>query len=132
MLNRRRFVYGLLSVGVLGRSLPGRANAAQRATLPSLQGPLSREVFLALRQETFTAVIDGRRVPLVLVSVSDAAGGGDPRQFTVVFRGPRDLPPMDRVCLFNHPTAGGTPLYVQATGTDDRAGYYKAPFNLSS
>ena len=132
MLNRRRFVYGLLSVGVLGRSLPGRANAAQRATLPSLQGPLSREVFLALRQETFTAVIDGRRVPLVLTQVSDDAGGRGREQFTVVFRGSRDLQLKDRLCLLRHPTAGSTSLYVQPAGTDDRSSYHKAPFNLLS
>ena len=132
MLNRRRFVQGMLSVGALCPSFLGRASAAQRTNLPSLQGRLSKDVFLALRQQTFTAVIDGRRVQLVLTQVSDETGGRGPEQFTVVFRGPRDLQPRDRVCLFSHPTAGSTPLYVQAAGTDDRSSYYKAPFNLLS
>jgi hypothetical protein len=34
-------------------------------------------VFLALRQHTFTVVIDGRRVPLVLAKVSDDTGDSD-------------------------------------------------------
>ena len=132
MLNRRRFVYGMVSVGVLGPSFLGRANAAQRMSLPSLHGRLSRDVFLALRQQTFTAVIDGRRVPLVLTRVSDDASDRGPEQFTVVFRGPGDLQLKDRLCLLSHPTAGSTPLYVQPAGTDDRSSYYKAPFNLLS
>jgi len=130
MLNRRRFVYGMVSVGALGPSF--LANAAQRTSLPSLRGRLSKDVFLALRQHTFTAVIDQRRVPLVLLKVSDDAAGRGPEQFTVVFRGPRDPQPKDRVCLLSHPTAGSTPLYIQPAGTDDRSSYYNAPFNLLS
>lgn len=132
MLNRRRFVYGMFSVGVLGPGFVGRANAAQRTSLPSLQGRLSRDVFLALRQHTFTAVIGRRRVPLVLVNVSDDAGDPDREQFTVVFQGPRDLRLKDGVCILSHPTAGTTPLYVQPGGVDDRSSYYQAPFNLLS
>ena len=132
MLNRRRFVHGMLSVGVLCPSFLGWASAAQRTNLPRLQDRLSKDVFLALRQQTFTTVIDGRRVPLVLTQVSDDAGGRGPEQFTVVFRGSRDLQLKDRLCLLRHPTAGSTSLYVQPAGTDDRSSYHKAPFNLLS
>ena len=132
MLNRRRFVYGMLSAGVLGPSFLGTANAAQRTGLPSLRGRLSRDVFLALRQQTFTAVIDHRRVRLVLVKVSDDGCCPGREQFTVLFQGPRDLQLKDGTCVLSHPTAGSAPLYVQAAGTDDRSSYVKAPFNLLS
>jgi len=132
MLNRRRFVYGMFSVGVLGPSVPGWANATQATSRPSLHGRLSRDVFLALRQQTFTAVIDGRRVRFVLANVSDDGCCPNYDQFTVLFQGPRDLRLKDGTCVFSHPTAGSAPLYVQAAGTDDRSTYYKAPFNLLS
>ena len=132
MLNRRRFVGGLVSFGVLGVGLSGPSNAAQRAALPSLHGRLSRDVFLALRQHRFTAVIDDRWVPLVLVQVSDDGCCPEGEQFTVLFQGPRDLRLTSATCMLSHPTAGSTPLYVQAAGTDDRSSYYKAPFNLLS
>ena len=132
MLNRRRFVYGMFSVGALGPSFLGRANATQPASLPSLNGRLSRDVFLALRQQTFTAVIDDRRVRLVLAEVSDDGCCPGREQFTVLFRGPRDLRLKDGTCVLSHPTAGSAPLYVQAAGTGDRSGYVKAPFNLLS
>ena len=129
MLNRRRFVYGMVSAAMLGPSFAGAAVAAQR---PSLRGRLSREVFLALRQQPFTAVIDERRVRFVLVQVSDDGRQPGQEQFTVVFRGPRDLRVKDGLCTLSHPTAGSASLYVQAAGTDDRSSYYKAPFNLLS
>src|SRR5712691_1783712 len=71
MLSRRRFVYTVVSLGVFGPGLSGKPSAAQRSALPSLQGRLSKDVFLALRQQTFTAVIDHRRVRFMLVKVSD-------------------------------------------------------------
>jgi uncharacterized protein DUF6916 len=132
MLNRRRFVYGILSVSALGSGFLGRAYAAQRTSLPSLHGRLDRDVFLALRHHTFTAVIEGRRVRFVLVNVSDDAGGAGSEQFTVLFRGPRDLPLKAGTTVFRHTTAGSVPLYVQAAPSDERATYYRAPFNLLS
>lgn len=127
MLNRRRFVYGLLSMGGLG--LSGGSNAAQT---PSLHGRLSRDVFLALREQTFTTLIGGRRVPLVLASVSDDGCRPAREQFTVVFRGPRDLQPTDGPCTLRHPKAGMTHLYVQPGGVDDRSSYVRASFNLTT
>ena len=132
MLNRRRFVYGMVSLGVLGPRLAGAANAAQPTTLPSVEGRLSKRLFLALRQQTFTVVIDGRKVPLVLVKVSDDACDPDREQFTVFFQGPRDLQLKNGTRVLSHLTAGRASLYVQAAGTNDRFSYYKAPFNLLS
>ena len=132
MLNRRRFVYGILSVGALGSGFLGRANATQQTSLPSLHGRLDRDVFLALRHHTFTAVIERRRVPFVLVNVSDDGGGAGSEQFTVLFSGPRDLPLKAGTTVFSHSTAGSVPLYVQAAPSDERATYYRAPFNLLS
>lgn len=132
MLNRRRFVYGMLAVGALGRGLPGAANAAQRASLPSLHGRLGKDVFLALREQTFTTVIEHRRTALVLVKVSDEGNAPEREQFTVLFEGPRDLELKDGTCVLSHPTAGSAPLYLQSAGADGRASYYRAPFNLLS
>lgn len=128
MLNRRRFIGGLVSLGVFGPILWGGSTARRGA----LQGPLSRDVFLALRQQTFTAVVDGRRVPLVLVAVSDDARDAATEQFTVRFQAPRDLLVTDGACTLSHPTAGTTRLYVQAAGADEGSSYVKAPFNLLS
>jgi len=89
-------------------------------------------VFLALRQQTFTAMIDHRRVRLVLVEVSDDGCCPGREQFTVLFRGPRDLRLKDGTCVLSHPSAGSAPLYVQAAGTNDRSSDIKAPFNLLS
>ena len=132
MLNRRRFVYGMLTVGAVGRGLLGVANAAQRTSLPSLNGRLGKDVFLALREQTFTTVIEHRRTALVLVKVSDEGNAPDGEQFTVLFEGPRDLGLQDGTCVLSHPTAGSAPLYLQSAGTDGRASYYRAPFNLLS
>lgn len=130
MLNRRRFVYGMFSVGALGSGFLGRANATQQTGLPSLQGRLSRDIFLALRQQTFTAVVDHRRVRFVLMTVNDDGSGPGREQFTAVFQAPRDLRLKEGVYLISHATAGRVPLYVQEAGGDDHFRYYKAPFNL--
>lgn len=132
MMNRRRFVYGMFSVGILGLGSLDRGLAAQGTSLPSLQGRLSRDVFLALRHQTFTAMVGRRRVPLVLVNVSDDGSDLHRAQFTVVFQGPREVQLEDGVYILSHPTAGMTPLYVQPGGTDNRSSYYNAPFNLLS
>lgn len=132
MLNRRRFVQGIVSAAVLGPSLSGKATGAQVATAPTLRGRLSRDVFLGLRQEEFTVVIDRRRARLVLTAVSDAGRAPGQDQFTVRFEGPRDLRLKDGTGVFHHRTAGHTALYVQPAGADDRASYYNVPFNLLS
>jgi hypothetical protein len=131
MVNRRRFVYGMLTASVLGPGFTRGAQAAARETsLPSLQGRLSRDVFLALRQQTFTVEVDHRGLRFVLVDVSDDGHSREREQFTVRFEGPRDLRLTDATHVFHHPTAGSATLYVQPTGADDRASYYHAAFNL--
>lgn len=132
MLNRRRFVCGLVSLGVLGPTLSDGPSAAPRTRLPSLRGRLSKDVFVGLQQQRFTAVIDGRRVPLVLTKVIDDGSVPDREQFTVLFQGPLDPGLTDGDCLLTHPTAGATRLYVQVARLDDRSSSYRAPFNLLS
>ena len=132
MLNRRRFVYGMFGAAVLGPGLVGRADAARKTSLPSLRGRLSRDVFSRLREQAFSTVIEGRRVRLVLADVTDDGGCPGCEQFTVRFRGPRNLPLTDGTLVLTHPSAGSVELYVQAAGSDDRAAYCKAPFNLLS
>jgi hypothetical protein len=132
MLNRRRFVYGVVSAAVLAPTLSGKASIARGTTSPSLQGRLSRDVFLALRQQTFTVVIDQRRVRLVLAEVTDDGRAPGLEQFTVRFEGPRDLRLGDGTWTFHHPRAGHTPLYAQPAGADGRASYYNVTFNLLS
>jgi hypothetical protein len=129
MLNRRRFVYGIVSLSILG---PGLVARARSTAVPNLRGPLSKEVFLALRDQTFTALVDRRRVRMRLVKVTDDAGDRDGKQFTVLFQGPADVPVGEGAYVMTHPTAGATTLYVQPGGSDDRFSYYKAPFNLLS
>jgi hypothetical protein len=122
----------MVSLGVLGPHMAGRANAASQTSLPSLHGPLSRDVFLALREQTFTAVIEHRRMALFLVKVTDEGSAPEGEQFTVLFAGPRDQPLADGTCVLSHATAGSAPLYLQSAGKDGRASYYRAPFNLLS
>ncbi|HMH52909.1 MAG TPA: hypothetical protein VK548_21910 [Candidatus Acidoferrum sp.] len=130
MLNRRRFVYGVVSAAVLGPSLAGIARAAERSSGPTLSGRLGREVFLALRHQPFTAVIDERRVRFVLVGVTDESCCRQYEQFTVLFHGPSDVRLKDDVIVLHHATAGSVELYVQAAGTDEQATHYRASFNL--
>lgn len=133
MLNRRRFIYGVVSLGILGANPSSETNIAGRAGLPSLRGRLSRDVFLALRQEAFTVSMDDRRATLVLVKVTDALGEpGRGQQFTVVFRGPRDLTLRDGMAVVSHRTAGTTRLYLQPGGVDGHSTSFEAPFNLLS
>jgi hypothetical protein len=132
MLNRRRFVYGILSAGVLGPGLAGKASGAPTPAVPDLAGRLSKGVFLALRRQTFTAVIDQRRVPFVLTAVTDDGTGNGLEQFTVHFRAPAGLRLRDGDCLLSHPKAGTTRLYVQRGQVDEGGSHYKAPFNLLS
>ena len=129
MLNRRRFVYGMVAA-VLGPGLSIGAIVAHGPTGPSLRGRLSRDVFLGLRQQPFTVEIDHRRVRLVLVGVRDDGRTPGLDQFTVLFEGPRDLRLQDGTAMFRHRTAGTVPLYVQPDGADSRASYYNVPFNL--
>ena len=129
MLDRRRFVYILMSLIAFGS---GRWTAATAAALAgvSLEGPLTREVFLALVLEPFSLLLDNRAAGLFLLRVDADVAYPDSDQFTVVFQGPRELVLLDGVYGIAHITAGATDLFLQPAGHDDRYTYYKAPFNL--
>ena len=129
MLDRRRFVYTLASLIAVGS---GRWTAATVATAGgvSLEGPLTREVFLALLKEPFSLLLDNRAAELFLLRIDDNDARGGSEQFTVVFQAPRELIVSDRTYLISHCTAGTTHVFLQPAGHDDRSSYYKAAFNL--
>jgi hypothetical protein len=128
MLDRRRFVYTLLGLIAFGA---GRWTAtAAVAAGASLEGPLSREVFLALLKEPFSLLLDNRASELILLRIDDDSHGPGSEQFTVVFQAPRKLVLLDGTYLISHITAGTTHVFLQPAGHDNRSNYYKATFNL--
>ena len=129
MLNRRRFVYTLAGFMALGS---GRWTAATAATTGgvSLEGPLTREVFLALLKEPFSLWLDHRAARLVLLRTDDDSDRPGSEQFTVVFQAPRELRLLDGTYRISHVTAGTTDVFLQPAGHDDRSSYCKASFNL--
>jgi hypothetical protein len=132
MLNRRQFVSALVSLGVLG-SGSWRANAAQTTGKPRrvrLDGPLSKAVFLALLGETFRVSLDRHRVALTLIDVADGGSSAGTEQFTLLFKGPRDLAVTDGLYTIRHRTAGSARFFLQPAGYDDTNGFCIAPFNL--
>ena len=131
MLNRRQFVSALVSLGVLGSSW--MAKAAQVIRKPRrvrLDGPLSKGVFLALLHENFSLALDDHRVALRLIDVADGDGSPATEQFTLVFRGPRNLDLPDGLYTIRHRTAGSAQLFLQPGGYDDHNSFCQAPFNL--
>jgi hypothetical protein len=131
MLSRRRFINALVGLGFLGS-----ASAAPAAPTPRnpktvrLDGRLSRAVFLALAGETFSISLEHHTVALTLVELVDGPSSTSTEQFTVVFRGPRDLLITDGVYTVRHHTAGSARLFLQPGGHDYHDAFCKAPFNL--
>ncbi len=131
MLNRRQVVGGLVSLAVLG-SRSWRANAAQTERKPrvTLQGRLSKAVFLALLGETFAVSTGNDTVSIQLIQIDDGLPSAVTEQFSLVFRGPRDPALPEGPYTVRHRTAGSTTLFLQLSGYEDRYSYYEAPFNL--
>jgi uncharacterized protein DUF6916 len=129
MLNRRRFVYTLAGLITFGS---GRWTAATAATAGgvSLEGPLTREVFLALLKEPFSLLLDHGAADLVLLRIDEDEANENSDQFTVVFQAPRELLLLDGTYRISHVTAGTTHVFLQPAGHDDRSSYCKASFNL--
>ena len=129
MLDRRRFVYTLAGLIAFGS---GRWTAATAATAGgvSLEGPLTREVFLALLNEPFSLMLDNRAAEIFLLRIDDNDARPDSEQFTVVFQGPRELLLLDGAYRISHVAAGTTHVFLQPAGHDDRSNYCKASFNL--
>jgi hypothetical protein len=129
MLDRRRFVYTLAGVIAFGS---GRWTAATAATAGgvSLEGPLTREMFLALLKEPFSLWLDQHAADLVLLRIDDDSDHPGSDQFTVVFQAPRELLLLDGTYRISHVTAGTTDVFLQPAGHDDRSNYCKASFNL--
>lgn len=129
MLDRRQFAYTLMGVIAFGSGQWTAAIAARPAGV-SLEGPLTREVFLALEKEPFSLLLDNRVAGIFLLSVEDNEGGPDSDQFTLVFQGPRELVLLDGVYRITHVTAGTTDVFLQPAWHDRRYNYYHASFNL--
>lgn len=133
MLTRRRFTLTLMGLGLVGSDRPTGAAAADTTATPgavSLEGPLSRAVFGALVQESFSVLL-ANRAPgvLVLLRVDDVARP-DRNQFTVVFQGPADLRLSAGTYRVTHATAGTIHLYLRPVAGEGPSSYYEAPFNL--
>jgi hypothetical protein len=129
MLNRRRFTYTLMGLIALGS---GRwtATATAMPARVSLEGPLTREVFLSLLKDPFSLLLDNRAKELVLVSVEDDESRPDSEQFTPLFEGSRDLVLAEGMYRISHATAGTTQVFLQSAGQHGLHQYYKASFNL--
>ena len=129
MLDRRRFTYTLMGLIAFAA---GRGTAATAATAArvSLEGPLTREVFLALLKEPFSLLLDNRPAGLFLLRIDDNNVNPGSDQFTVVFQAPRELVLLDGTYRISHVTAGTTLVFLQPAGHDHRSSYYRAPFNV--
>lgn len=129
MLDRRRFVYTLAGLIAFGSDRWTAATAATAGGV-SLEGPLTREVFLALLKEPFSLLLDRRAAELFLLRIDDDDDRPGSEQFTVVFQAPRELLLLDGTYRISHVTAGTTYVFLQPAGHDDRSSYCKASFNL--
>jgi hypothetical protein len=132
MLNRRQVVGGLVSLAVLGpRGWWATAAAPPRKpTRVTLQGDLSKAVFVALLQDVFTISADHGRIPIQLIQVKDGPSSAVAEQFTLLFRGPRHLGCAEGTYVVTHHSAGSTLLFLQPVGYDHGHIYYDAVFNL--
>lgn len=133
MLKRRQFLTGLISLGILGAGERAKADAAEPRGMSgkvSLQGTLSKDVFLALVLERFSVLVADRNVTIVLLKVDDDDVHSQTEQFTVLFRGARDLNLGEGTYTITHRTAGTTRLFLQPAGHDGHYSYDKALFNL--
>jgi hypothetical protein len=130
LLDRRRFVCTIGSVIAFGfvRWNVGTATAAAGRTL---EGPLTREVFVGLVKEPFTLSLEGgRSAELVLLRIDDDPDAPIGTQFTVVFQTDRDVTPVDGTFRLSHGSAGTTALFLQPGEHHDHTWCYRAPFNL--
>ena len=132
MLSRRQVVRGLVGVAVLGSSgwAASAASALQKPARVSLQGPLSKAVFVSLLGETFTVAGEADVVTVQLIQIDDGPSSATTQQFSLVFRGPHAPDLEEGLYTIAHRTAGRTALFLQDTRGDARYRYYEAPFNL--
>lgn len=131
MLNRRQVVGGLVSLAVLGpRSFAVDAAQRRKPGRGTLQGQLSKAVFVDLLGETFTVSGGSDVISIQLIQIDDGLPSAATEQFSLVFRGPHDPALPEGPYTVSHRTAGSTTLFLQLSGSDNRYSYYEAPFNL--
>jgi hypothetical protein len=132
-LGRRQLLAGLVGLVAVGarRRTSAAPKAKRKAPRVSLDGRLSRAVFVALLGQTFT-VSSGHqaRSTIELLRIDDREPSEATEQFTVVFRGPHDLVLPEDSYTLRHHTAGSTTLFLQPAGHDGSHSYFEAPFNL--
>jgi hypothetical protein len=87
-------------------------------------------VFAALVGDTFRITLDRRVVLLTLVEVTEGPVSLGTEQFTLVFRGPRELVVRDGLYVVRHPTAGSARMFLQPGNDDEFDGFCEASFNL--
>lgn len=130
MLNRRELVSGLASLAVGSWSRAAIAAPVRRQRRVSIEGKLSKAVFLALLGDTFTVRAGSDVLSMQLAQVDEGPASPVAEQFTLVFRGPSAPMLADASYTVSHPTAGSTEIFLQPSGRDARHVYYEAPFNL--
>lgn len=131
MLNRRQVVGGLVSLAVLGpRGWVVDAAQTRRKPRATLQGQLSKAVFVDLLGETFTVSAGNDTVAIQLIQIDDGLPSAVAEQFSLVFRGPLDPALPEGPYTVSHRSAGSTTLFLQLSGSDKDYSYYEAPFNL--
>jgi hypothetical protein len=77
-------------------------------------------------QSFWLVVDDGRRLEMELI---EAAGVGDARPFSIVFRGPGQPRLEQRIYRFEHDRVGSFELFIVPIGMDERGVRYEAVFN---
>ena len=112
--------------------LEGAGRRAAAADSPPSQDrrPLEPGRVRRAEGETFRITLDGRVVLLTLIEVTDGPISLGTEQFTLVFRGPRELVVRDGLYIVRHPTAGSARLFLQPGNDDDVDGLCEASFNL--
>ena len=130
MLNRRQLVGGLVSLAVVGARSRPASGAAPRPARGSLEGKLSKAVFVALLGETFAVSTSEGTLRIQLVQLDDRAASPVTEQFTLVFRGPRAPALSEGSYPIRHRIGGRTAMFLQLSQQDADHSYYEAPFNL--
>ncbi len=127
-----RPILPLVSLAVLGsrRWTADAAQARRKRGRVTLEGRLSKAVFVDLLGATFTVWSGNDAVSIQLVQIDDGLPSAVTEQFSLVFRGPQDPALAEGAYTVTHRTAGSTTLFLQLSGYDSFNAYYEAPFNL--
>ena len=134
MIKRRNFLHDCMHTTAFA-VLPITVTVAAQQAL-SLEGELSKELFTALKNETFK-VYGGEGLVevtvLQLIDIRDSEhnnASSQIDQFSVVFRGANEVRLAKGVYFFEHASAGKSRLFIEPVGSDAQGSYFEADFNL--